>query len=278
MAKLASSIGIAIVAAFLAGPIRAQQTVTMDQVGSDDAALRDQFWGVFEPDPHRSWRSRTRSPGDTVSLQTRPYPTEFPSMCRRDRVALLFAPAQDGVREPGDVTPMRAYSIDNTVYYHVYRAPEPGAPDFDDPWPGGVWNGPCSHLAPSARWFKAPDVETAFEGYRAMLSARSAVASRRVRLGRCRPPSGEDQTLCRDLFSDTEPRAPDSIRRCDARSHTACFLVEVADWIHIRIVVTQDFEGHRENTVMRVLDSRVAGRVLSVDVDFDHRPPLPGLD
>lgn len=274
MPKLPLSIALGLLAA---APASAQQAVTMDQAGRDDTALRDQFWGIFVPDAHRSWRSRTRSPGDTVSLESRPYPTEFPGMCRRDAIALLFAPARDGVREPGDATPMRAYGVDNTPYYAFYRAPGSGAPDFDDPWPGGVWDGPCSHLVAHGIWFKAPDVETAFEGYRAVLSARSAVASRRVRLGRCRPPRGEE-TRCREIFADTEPPVLRSITRCDARPNTACFVADMWGWIHIRIVVTQDFEGHRDDTAMRMLDARVAGRVLSVDLEFDRREPLPGVD
>jgi hypothetical protein len=268
MPKFPPLIGIAILAAFLAGPARAQETVTMDQASRDDTALRDQFWGIFEPGADRG-RAQTRSPGDSVMLSSRIYPTEYPGMCRQDNTTLLFAPAQDGVREPGNATPMRAYGVDNTPYYRFYRAPGSGAPDFDDPWPGGVWNGPCSHLVLDREFFKAPDEETAFEGYRSVLAARSAVTSRRVRVGRCRPPRDRER-FCRGIFADTAPPVLQSIERCDARPNTACFVAEMGGWIHIRIVVAQDGEGYGDDTAIPMLNARAAGRVLSVDVDFDH--------
>jgi hypothetical protein len=257
-----------------AAPVLAQQTVTLDQASKDDTALRDQFWEIFEPEAPRP-RARTRSPGDSVMLRSRPYPTEYPGLCRQDHTVLLFAPAQDGVREPAAATPMRAYGVDNTPYYRFYRAPGSEAPDFNDPWPGGVWNGPCSRLVWERGWFKAPDEETAFEGYRAFLSARTALTSRRVRLGRCRPPSDRDH-FCREIFAETEPPILQSIRRCEARRNTACFVAESGS-MHVRIVVTQDFEGYGDDTPMRMLNARVAGRVLSVDVDFD-RTERVGVD
>lgn len=259
-----------------AAPVLAQQTVTLDQVSKDDTALRDQLWSIFEPEAYRL-RSQARSPGDSVTLWSRVYPTEYPGMCRQDLTTVRFAPAQDGVREPGRETPMRAYGINNTPSYRFYRAPRSGAPNFDDPWPGGVWDGPCSNLARDREFFDAPDEETAFEGYRAVLAARSAVTSRRVRVGRCRPPSDRER-FCRGIFADTAPPILQSIRRCDARPNTACFVAVMGAWIHIRIVVTRNGEGDRDDRAVRMSDARAAGRVLSVDVDFEEQEPPGALD
>lgn len=186
---------------------------------------RDQVWNIFVPEGDRR-RARTRSPGDTVLAASHIYPTEYPGMCRQDRTAILFAPDEDGVTRPDKTTPMRAYGIDNTPYYRFYRAPDPGPPSFEDPWPGGVWHGPCSKLVYDGWFFTAPDEETAYEGYRAMLAARVAIMSGRVRIGRCRPPRGS-RRQCKELFADTGPPALQSIKRCDARPDTACFIVRM---------------------------------------------------
>jgi len=198
--------------------------------------LRDQLWGIFENTDQR--RSKpARRPLDDIWLTTQPYPTPFPGLCRKDSVVLRFAPVDSMPDKPDARTPVRAYGIDSSRSYAFLRAPVnryvAGASHPED-----VWHDDCTRLASNDdKWFSAPDLQTAVDGYRAGRLAASALAAGKVRIGSCDRAKDSSGATCEAVVAYFAQGRPASIERCDAPAGVQCFRLWGIDSTETRITI-----------------------------------------
>lgn len=240
-------------------PALAQRTITKLEVRTQDprrtdAALKEQLWGIFEHEDRRRER-RPQRPLNDVWLDTRPYSTEVPGLCRRDLLTLRLAPLERE-RHPTARTPTRAYGVDLSSHFHFLSPPADWHEVVAD-HERLPWEPRCARLKrDKVQFFHAPDNEVATNGYRAMLVARKAVAGGEIGLGDCKPYGAESRSCAALLAAWSD--APDFIETCAAPVGQECYEISAGDE-RLRVLLVGRYNSSKKAR---------RGQLISVSLDF----------
>jgi hypothetical protein len=168
-------------AVFLLSPMSAlaQSGVTKTEIRSQSPEatarqMRDQLWGIFEPQDMRSKRPPRAMLRD-VLLSTPVYPSSVPGICRRDMATLQFAPVDPGEWRGDANTPVRARGIDVGHQYHRVSALRDNWDEREDAWFGVAGRRACAGLK-DAVFFDVADDDAARDSIRLAEALVAALA------------------------------------------------------------------------------------------------------
>jgi hypothetical protein len=221
-----------LLALFAADPAIAQDAAPLskselrrEKPSITDRLLKDQLWSIFRKQDRRT-KKRPEVALSRVWMQSKPYATRVPGLCRYDAMTLHFAQADDGPRDVD--APSRAYGFDARPFFHFTRTPREDE-EYGDQRTWSPWRSECARLDPDKEaFFGAPDDDVANDGYRAMMLAFSNVAEKTLTIDKCELLPVDKQS-CAEIVGDLAKIYPNSIDRCDGRAGVQCYAIFIGD-------------------------------------------------
>lgn len=204
-----------------------------------DRVARQDLLSVFEPVGEISSGMFLQLHG--VGMTTRPYGTEFASLCQRDTLTIKYAPT-DFEAKPSD-QPIRPYGVETTAYFHAAGVPArlPEGPRQR----GYAWNTSCGRLAGDTkiRWFRARNAEEAAKAVNVLQVAIDQVRAGTLKPISCELLTNEKGTCEQTILHQGVIGQIFEVEACSAQPGLECFVVDFGAGIVTTIVATPSAEG-----------------------------------
>jgi hypothetical protein len=203
-------------------------TREMQALSASDAnrAVRQDLLSILQP------HGRIRIYGvplSDVSLETRPFQTEYPGLCEEDALDLKYAPRTP--QNPSADQPIRPYGFDVTAYYKAGSTPVSPIKDG----PVVRWSAACDRLGKDhLGWFRAPTAFDAARGVNVLHAALARLKAGSLKFPSCSDINTQNATCEAAILARVDETDIWSIDSCDG-GKPACYVI---DFLSEKLTIT----------------------------------------